>query len=149
MERPKSPPRMNVFLLIVITFVTLGIFFPIWFLIRKDWLNSLSAPKKLGSALAVFVLVIYCISVILIFMPLEVLSYGAWESIDNIITLVGGIIILILAFTVRRIFIQHFNENLGMNISFSGAGTFFFTIWYLQYKINRFPTSGENLGAVS
>ena len=149
MERPKSPPRMNVFLLFIITIVTAAIFMPIWFLRRKDWLNRLSATKKLGSRLAIFVLVIYCIAAILLFVPLEVLKYEAWEGIDNLIALVGGIIIVILAFRVRRILIEHFNEKLGMNISFSGAGTFFFTILYLQYKMNRLPISGETSGDVA
>jgi len=140
MERAENLPKMNVFLLIIITFVTLAIFMPIWFLRRKDWLNHLSATNKLGSGLAIFVLVIYSIAAILLFVPLE---YGTWEAIDDLITLVGVVCIEILAFQVRRILIQHYDENLGMNIGFSGAGTFFFTIWYLQYKMNRLPISGD------
>ena len=142
-ERPKSPPRMNVFLLLIISFITLAIYIPVRFLRRKNWLNSLLTSNKLGSRLATFVLVIYCISAILIFVSDEVLSYGAWESIDDLITWVGVACIEILAFQVRRILIQHYNEKLGMNISFSSAGTFFFTILYLQYKMNRLPISGE------
>ena len=146
MGRLESPPKMNVFLLIIITIVTYAIYMPIWFLRRKDWLNRLSATKKLGSGLAIFVLVIYSIAASLLFVPLEVLAYEVWEGIDNLISLVGGVCLVILAFQVRRILIQHYDENLGMNIGFSGAGTFFFTIWYLQYKMNRLPISAETSG---
>jgi len=134
MERSMSLPKMNVFLLIVLSSVTLAIYIPVWFLRRRDWLNSLSTTEKLGSVLPIVVLVIYCISLLLLlFMPDETLS----DTIDSLISLIGGIITLVLAFSVRRILIEHFKDKLGMNISFSGVATFFFTIWYLQYKINR------------
>ena len=143
MQTPESPPKMKVFLLIIFGIVTLAIFFPIWFLIRKNWLNSLSATKKLGSGLAIFVLVIYSFSAIMLFVPLEMQAYETWDMIDNLLTLVGVVCLVILAFQVRRILIQHYDENLGMNIGFSGVATFFFQEWYLQYKINRLPISGE------
>jgi hypothetical protein len=60
------------------------------------------------------------------------------ELIDNLISLTAGIVLLIQCFKVRRIFQQHFNDHLGRNISFSGVATFFFQIFYLQYKVNRF-----------
>ena len=143
MERPGNPPKMNVFLLIILGIITIGVFYAIWFLMRKDWLNRLSATKKLGSGLAIFVLVIYSFSAIMLFVPLEMQAYETWDRIDNLLTLVGVVCLVILAFQVRRILIQHYDENLGMNIGFSGAATFFFQEWYLQYKINRLPISGE------
>lgn len=152
MERRKSPPIMNVFLLFIITFITLAIYVPIWFLRRRDWLNHLSAAtKELGSSLAIFVLIIYCIAVILLFVPLEVLEYEVRRSINTLISLVGVACIEILAFQVRRILIQHYNDKFGMNmnINFSGWLTFLFTIYYLQYKMNRLPISGETSGDVA
>jgi hypothetical protein len=141
MQTPESPPKMSVCLLIILGIVTLTIFFPIWFLIRKNWLNRLSATKKLGSRLGIYVLFIWIIPEIMLLMPLGMQAYETWERVNILGTLSGGACIVILAFQVRRILIQHYNENLGMNIGFSGAATFFFQGWYLQYKINRLPIS--------
>ncbi len=55
-QTPRTPPKMNVVLLIILGFITLAVFYPIWYLIRNDWLNHLSASKKLGSGLAIFAL---------------------------------------------------------------------------------------------
>ncbi len=70
-------------------------------------------------------------------------AFEAWDEIDDLISSVGLFIIIILAFQVRKILTQHYIDKLGMNIGFSGLGTFFFHIFYLQYKINRLPVSAE------
>ena len=110
---------------------------------RKDWLSHLSASRNLSSGLAILALVIQSISVIMIFMPLEAQAYETWQTISILIFIVFMVCTVILAFQVRRILIQHYNENLGMNIGFSGLATFFWQEWYLQYKLNRLPISGE------
>jgi len=60
-------------------------------------------------------------------------AIDALTGFDGII----GIILIVQGFKVRRIFINHFNSQLQGEISFSGVATFFFHIYYLQYKINR------------
>jgi hypothetical protein len=60
------------------------------------------------------------------------------DVIDSLLSLVVEITLLLQCFKVRRIFRSHFNEHLGGDIPFSGLATFFFQIFYLQYKINRF-----------
>ena len=142
MERNKMFPKINVFLMIILTLVTLAIYIPIWFLRRKSWLNHLSATEKLGSKAAIFVLVIFCISALF-------LTVGGLEVIDSLINIVGGITILILAFKVRRILHKHFNVKHSLKVRFSGVFTFLFTIFYLQYKINRLPKTQEVTGDVA
>ncbi len=145
MQRLDSPPKMNVILLFVLTFVTIGIFAPVWFLRRRDWLNRLSAARKLGSGLPMFVAIIYGIAAIMFF-TLDETAYEFGEGIGNIISLVGGVCIVVLAFQVRRILIQHYDDKLDIHIGFSGLGTLLFTIFYLQHKINRLPLSAEPSG---
>ena len=146
MEEEKTFKKISIWLMLVLSIITVGIYVPIWFLFRRDALNRLSASEKLGSSAAIFVLVIYCISAI--FLPVRIFSSNAniiiaLDMIDNLITLVGIIITLYLAFTVRGILDEHYNEHLGMDLPFSKVWTFFFTIFYLQYKMNRLPVSGK------
>ena len=75
----------------------------------------------------------------MLFMPPQTEVYAAWEVIDNLLNLAAAVCLIILAFKVRRILIQHYDENMGMNIGFSGVATFFLGELYLQYKINRLP----------
>jgi len=63
---------------------------------------------------------------------------GGLGVLSSILDLVAGITLLVQSFKVRRIFNDHFNVYLKRNIPFSGVATFFFQIYYLQYKINRF-----------
>jgi len=136
------PPKMSVLLLIVLVLVTLGLFAPIWFLIRKDWLNRLSATRKLGSGLAYASLVLICISAVLgVFVPMIVgVTIGA---LDDLLWIAGWVCLVILAFRVERILIQHYIKGLGLNVGFDGAATFLFNLYYLQYKMNRLPVLAE------
>ena len=146
MEEEKTFKKISIWLMLVLSLITLGIYVPIWFLRRRDALNKLSSSEKLGSSGAIFVLVIFCISVL--FFPVQLLStdqsiISALDAVDRLINLVGGIILLVLAFTVRRILDDHYNEHIGMDLPFSKVWTFLFTFLYLQYKMNRLPVSGK------
>ena len=127
--------KKNVLLMILLAIITYGIYIPFWFLNSKGAFNNLNSKEKISNGPIIFVLVIYIISAILLipsilFMETEIgVMIG---GIDSVINLVGGIAILIMSFKVRRIMNEHFKTNL------SGVATFFFSFFYLQYKINRF-----------
>jgi hypothetical protein len=59
------------------------------------------------------------------------------QLVGNLVSLAGSIIMLVQAFTVRSILNQHWRNTFAEEIEVSGIGTFFFSILYLQYKINR------------
>ena len=152
MAEKNTMGKTSVLLMVLLTIITYGIYLPVWFLRRQNLFNQLSAKEKLDSGGVIFVLVIFCISAL--FIPAKLLiqnasHIGVLDIIDNSINLLGGLIILILAFKVRRILNEHYNKHLGMNVSFSGVATFFFTMFYLQYKINRLPVSAKNEGDVA
>ena len=129
--------KVNVLFIIFLTIITLGIYCPIWFLTRRKSINNLQSNKKLGIGIFVFIILLQILSFIL------AIFSGSMEGINAIDALTGfdgiiGIILIVQGFKVRRIFINHFNSQLQREISFSGVATFFFHIYYLQYKINRF-----------
>ncbi len=134
--------RMSTPLVIILCFVTLGIYVPIWFLLQRRALNELASMRKITVGMPVAALVLFCLSTLLI--PVQLLAAdetGArgWEVIENLISMSGSIMVLITAFNVRRILDDHFRMHLGMPLQLSGIATFFFTIFYLQYKINDLP----------
>ena len=143
--------KTPVILTIFFTIITAGIYYPCWFLTRRDQINELHSDEKLGKNVFIYGIVFFSISIFLacVIGVLEGMGEGlgnveflvmaeAVDVIDSLLSLVVFIILLVQCFKVRRIFRNHFNEHLGRNIYFSGLLTFFFQIHYLQYKINRF-----------
>jgi hypothetical protein len=60
------------------------------------------------------------------------------EILDQIISISNiafAVIVLKISFMARKILIDNFSQDKDFNVS--GVATFFFTIYYLQYKINR------------
>jgi hypothetical protein len=143
--------KTPVILTIIFTFITGGIYYPCWFLTRRDQINALHSQEKIGKGVFIFGIVIFSISLFLALVSgflegmgeelgtAEFLAMAKGvDTVDTLLSLVVGITLLVQCFKVRRIFRNHLNDHLGRNISFSGLATFFFQIYYLQYKINRF-----------
>jgi len=143
--------KTSVVLLIFLTIITFGIYYPVWFLRKRNGVNNLQSKEKLGSGVFVFSIAVFSISlfVTLLSGAMEGLAEGLGEmdfmliakgldSFSIILDSVAGITLLVQCFKVRRIFNEHFNTHLQRGISFAGAATFFFQIYYLQYKMNRF-----------
>jgi len=157
----------GIFGMCLLTLLTAGLYAPIWFLIRRRALNSLRSREKLrvlpiAAALAGLVTSL-CLSI------LGRSRWGSWIASDNAllalargISLVAGLTLVVQCFKVRRILLDHlaprqeamFSAGIRMQHeeSFSRMGTFFFGIFYLQYKINsmldRFissPGGGEEM----
>jgi hypothetical protein len=125
--------KMNVFLLVFLAIITLGIYMPIWFLLQKDGINRFNTKEKLDTRIFVEVIILYSIigilDIVSIFTDFQPKTIY-WDAI-------AGITILIQSFKVRRILNEHLNILLKKDVSFSGVCTFFLTIFYLQYKINK------------
>jgi hypothetical protein len=145
-----SIKKTPVILTIIFTVITGGIYYPCWFLTRRASLNSLTTKEKLGKGVFIFAIVIFSISLLLSFVigffegigeelgDIDfLLTSKMLDTIDRIISLVAGITLLFQCFKVKRMLQDHFNQHLGLNLPFSGVATFFFQIYYLQYKINR------------
>jgi len=136
---PDQPlKRSSVIAVVLLSFVTLGFYLPIWFLRRRRGLNSLNSPRKLGVLGPVILL---GLQVIDLFLPQDLTP-------ETIVSLAVFITVLVLAFRVRFILSDHLTSKiravLPVSVGFptssspSNLLTFFLTIWYLQYKINQF-----------
>lgn len=158
-EIKKTP----VILTIIFTVITAGIYYPCWFLTRRNSINSLKSVEKLGSGVFVFAIVMQSISLLMALVsggfegaseglnsPDLMITAKGIDALSRVIDLVVGITLLVQCFKVRRIFREHFNAHLGHNIYWSGIVLFFCQIYYLQYKVNRLeyneaPTRGSSL----
>ena len=151
--------KTSVILVIFLTFITLGIYTPIWYLTRLKALNSLQSAVKLNRgvliaalALSIFsafldiaVELIYYLGehfldagVIELSRMLELLKLiDLIEDVNAILTIPLLLFTLYYAFRLKRILQDHYRDYLDQQVSFSGLAVFFFQNWYLQFKINR------------
>jgi hypothetical protein len=132
--------KKNVLLMILLVLITNGIYIPIWFLNRKDTFNDLNSKCKLSGVFIIFLLVLSLISTVMLISLILIMEAELTLMIltlDPLINWIEVIILLVLAFKVRRILSDPFKTNLLV------SATFFFTLFFLQYKINRFLENKE------
>ena len=158
---PKKPAdsalqleKTSVLRTVLLSLATFGIYIPFWYLTRRRAINALYSTEKLGLAVFVIALCLYgldfLVNIIYAIMTEVGTSFSAisMDGLSRALELTVGVLLLIQAFKVRRILLDHhdaqqagmFSSQLGMEAdsSFSRVATFFLGIWYLQYKINDF-----------
>lgn len=148
-DEPYAPPKIHdaasptpelkktpVVLVIVFALVSLGLYVPIWFLRRRRALNHL-APENDSVNLVTFVLTgLFAAAFLAGFYRGAVTSGGGTvdpttQTALQWVDFGSRIFVIIASFRVKTILEGHYPERL------SALGTFFLSIFYLQYKINR------------
>jgi len=146
--------KTSVVVVILLSFLTGGIYLPIWFLRRREAINRLRSPEGIGWAAPFAATVAFSLGLCAAFASGFAGAMGLREAVGElfasgrVLAMVGAVLILFECFRVRRILLDHLHAQssglfsssvaLERDTSFSGVATFFFGIWYLQYKINRF-----------
>src|SRR5208283_5587143 len=54
--------KMPLYILILLECITFGIYYPVWFLKRKDAFNRFSSPEKIGDGLSIAAVVLFGMS---------------------------------------------------------------------------------------
>lgn len=128
-----QPKSQSIIVMILLTFVTLGIYIPIYFLILKHSTDKLNQQKKSDGTLVYFLLVTSIIEIIFFFIGI---IYPIFDKLSDYFYYGNVVLILFASFEFRSILSEYYQLN-GKNSAFSGLWTFLFTIYYLQYKINQ------------
>ena len=128
--------RRSVWLMVLLTFVTLGFYYPIWFLRRRQGLNRLDSARKLelwpSALFAVYFLVAF-LSPLVMGATLEE-HVGDAAALLRAVDLGLGIMMIVQCFRIKDIIEDHTGES----ATLSGVATFFLSIFYLQYAINKY-----------
>lgn len=129
--------------IIFLTFITLFIYYPIWFLKVRKTINKLKSKKKIGSIVPTIVLSMTVAYIIISFLegfmegfnPDNIYNVYLANIPDylNYLLIAGDICLFVLCFKIRRILLDHYAERISISI----LATFFFQIFYLQHKLNK------------
>lgn len=124
-----------VWLTFVLSFVTLGIYLPYWLLTRREEVNWIAGKNVISKKIPILILIGYVLSNIVFFIGpffINEIAIMLYEYVDTLITYFGLIFIVFYSFRIRSVLLSSNQAD-----SINGVLTFLFTIWYLQYHINK------------
>lgn len=133
--------KRNVGLMVLFTFLTMGIYLGYWFLKEKNTLESLDEKRIIPMRLWVAATVFLTISFFYHFIGAAFFTpYGKalFNSIDIIFTFYYLGLLYYSVFRIRDMIEDLYNEDI-----FKPWLLVLFNVWYLQYKINRLNEEQE------
>ena len=140
--------RRRVIVMVVFMIITFGLYYLVWWFRRRPGLNRLNSPKKLPLWPLLLVTALFTIQWFLgVFAgttPVEQVIGAGGALLITLFQFVVGIVMIIQSFRVKDMIEDHAtpdNESGPMfveQVKLSGLMTFFFSIFYLQWAINRY-----------
>lgn len=154
--RPRMFPRMNVPLLVLLHFCTVGLYSLFW-IKRTISIANERAGRTVVSPFALWVVVamwviIPSFDILFMLEPLfpalaQFINFMPADQLLNTLTLAGDVVWIVVAFMVRRGIIESLDLSQHDLAYIEPVGTFFFSIFYFQYKINTFLKHNPNATA--
>jgi hypothetical protein len=158
---PYAPPKASVAdrepdthglkyrsLWLMIVFISFGLYYVIWFFRRRSGLNRLDSPRKLPMwpllLTAAFFGVQFVVGLVVGSEPVPDVIGPVGSGVLILLQLVVGITMLIQCFRVRDIIQDQAtpppdpDQRFVQQVQLSGVMTFFFSISYLQWAINKY-----------
>jgi hypothetical protein len=142
--------RRRVIVMIVLTIVTFGLYYPIWFFRRRGALNRLNSPRKLRLWPFTIFCTVTVVDVVVVIasgpgLPAGTIGAAAADLL-RLARLAAGVLMLVQCFLTKDILEDHLagpeddvSHSLFVErVKLSGLMTFFFQIFYLQYVINHY-----------
>ena len=138
--------RRSVLVMVVFTIITFGLYYLAWWFRRRRGLNRLNSEAKLPLWPLLLMLALYVSQFFLgLFADVgdnQVVREQV-EVFGVIFQLLVGIVMLVMTFRVKNMIEDHAEPDADSGAMFvehvklSGLMTFFFSIYYLQWAINR------------
>jgi hypothetical protein len=142
------PPSMHWFVVLLLGGCTFGIFSIVWAFVIAGFVRKIS-PKCNGRGLLLATLlfngVYVCIFALLVLLnKTDRWDRSALPPPDVVASVLGFFFVMIIAgtaisafFRMRRGLLDYYNSAEPIQLKLSGAMTFFFNIYYLQYHLRR------------
>ena len=142
--------RRSVLMMILFVVLSLGIYYVIWWFRRRPGLNRLNSPRKLPVwplALLVFLWVLNLAGGVMD--GLEPGRPVQGQPLLSLFQIAVGISMIVYCFWAKEIIEDHARPEpgsgpaFGTDVRLSGIMTFFFSIFYLQWAINKYVIDGQ------
>jgi hypothetical protein len=134
------PPSLHWAIVLLLTFLTCGLFSMIWLVVELLWVKKVKPDTKgvmyLSIAVGLWVALI-AISGYQGFMSANGHASAGFPALSLMLDLAYFIFFLYGVFTMRSDIEEHFNTAEPIGLSLSGVMTFFFSVFYFQYHFTR------------
>jgi hypothetical protein len=149
------PQKKSVFLIFILTLVTLYIYTPLWYIKRTRQFHNLGTQKKLVKALPTIlfifnIMMVLCILGFVLTITPEMGTFYEQPTLVQTVLMFFILIAVVLTFSLTiitsfytRTIINQALENKGMHKKLSVFYTLIFGHFYLQYEINRIINDKE------
>jgi hypothetical protein len=145
--------QRRVLVMIVFMIITLGMYYLLWWFRRRPGLNRLNSPQKLALWPLLLLTAQFVAQFVLgviagITQGQDVIGEGG-RLFMTVFQLAVGIVIIVQTFKIKDMIEDHAQRVQSYPMSFeqvklSGLMTFFFSIFYLQWAINRYVVGTES-----
>ena len=143
--------KRSVFVMILFVFLSLGIYYPVWWFRRRPGFNNLDSPRKLPVWPLILLVTLWVLNLAAGFMDgLEPGRRVSGQLPLSIFQIVVGISMIVYSFWAKEIIEDHSRPDpesgptFGSEVKLSGVMTFFFSIFYLQWAINRYIIAAQH-----
>jgi hypothetical protein len=127
------PPQLHWALVLLLTVVTLGIFYFAWVIVQARWVKRID-PESQALSLQVIFIVLSIVGQVVI----EASNAGSGAAVMGLLlTLAGAVAGVVGIFSLRRTMLAYYRQRLPQGLSLSPALTFFLGPFYLQYHMRR------------
>lgn len=145
------PPSMHWFVVFLLGSLTLGIFSVVWAFKIAGFVKKIS-PRCNGRGLLFAILVLDLGYFLLFVLAILVNRTGHWDrsafpdpqtaitAMGFLVMIMASIMAISAIFRMRRGMLDYYNSTEPIRLRLSGAMTFFFSIYYLQYHLSRIAT---------
>lgn len=133
------PPRLHWALVLLLTLVTLGLFFIVWMYVQAIWVRRIDPSSNAIRLLSIYVALVLIGQVL-------VESGGAGSSgavTGTLLVLAGSVVSIFGFFSMRRSMLQHFNQARPGSLKLSAALTLFVNVFYFQYHLTRIADESD------
>jgi hypothetical protein len=137
------PPNMHWALVLVLAWITGGIFGLIWFFNQAGYVKKIDPTSRARKFLVLYLLCILAViaAVILSAAGAAMMESASLAMVGSVVSFLGSIAAMVFAlaavFGMRRSMIDYFNTVEPIGLRLSGVMTFFFNMLYFQYHMSR------------
>jgi drug/metabolite transporter (DMT)-like permease len=127
------PPQLHWALVLLLTVVTLGIFYLLWIIVQARWVKRID-PESQALSLQVIFIVLSIVGQVVI----EASDKGSGGAVmGGLLTLGGTVAGVVGFFSQRRTMLSYYQQRLPQGLRLSPALTFFLGPFYLQHHMTR------------
>lgn len=128
-----NPPNMHWLWVLLFTFLTRGLFEPVWGIVLSSWLKKVEPTSK---ALNLYIAEISGMVLIVVIGMSG--SFGPVLGILLLLLVLASVVCSLLArFSFRASMERHYNDAEGIPLTLSSVMTFFFSAIYFQDRVNH------------